>query len=605
MKKVSNMKIGDFNAICTYNFELNKKADFLVTSYWWGKGNVNRNSRENKTYDELADRFINDCIKSKCNFFVAEIPEFAVPGGYQKAINYKPEFIINILTKIMPKNINKAVYIDTDMSVHKFPSLFNMKGYDFMGYNWNWEPRTLYNEFPMDCYDPYTLHTSGGLLMFADTEPSLQLLDAWNEMVKKNPGKAEDRMISIPFNNDDMITKLRCFWLPDEYFWVPFFYELDAEFIVQKKYQKDFKKRGITFTKEESEEINMGEFYGIKKRDIIVSHPEKLTDEEMAAKQGADLNRVPMEWFKSQGRKKRCLTDLDKLVINPNLFLQTAADFKAMDSVYNWLKESHFAKLEDKPLKLDEKKLSIYTKDLTHDSDHLFVTVMEKGLPDYVLDKWLEIVGENDYIILDKYTDLPSTIYSVMKKYKKDILWLDIHSTPTKAFDGFDDLFRNSDFACLNANSYPYYTNNMGDRCKDVRFLNCPTTDLLYFKNNIFGINILRVWKHSTREKVSDAQKLSKGFNKYGVLLNTRVKWLHPGWMYNKAFITSKRGIEVHIETTHNYIKVNKKVGLDDYLIQCGEKRAISTNETPYLTHYKGSKIKGGRKSPRPKTYKK
>jgi hypothetical protein len=55
-----------------------------------------------------------------------------------------------------------------------------MKGYDFMGYNWNFEPRTMYSTFPLSCYDPYILHTSGGLLMFANNNLAVELLNDWN-----------------------------------------------------------------------------------------------------------------------------------------------------------------------------------------------------------------------------------------------------------------------------------------------------------------------------------------------------------------------------------------------------------------------------------------
>ena len=592
MKKSDTFKIGDFNAQSIYNFDINKKSDFVITSYWWGRGNINRNSRENKTYDQLADRLINDCIKNKCNFFIAEIPEFAVPGGYQKAINYKPEFLINFIQNVMPSHLTKAVYIDTDMSINKFPSLFNMKGYDFMGYNWNFEPRTMYNVFPIDCYDPYILHTSGGLLMFAKNNLALGLLNSWNDMVKRNPGKAEDRMLSIPFNDKDMIVKLRCFWLPDEYFWLPYFYEYDDQFYAEKKYQSDFKKRGIHFSKNYTDEMSMNDFFDFKKKDMVITHPEMLTSEEMAAKQGADLNRVPLEWFKSQGRKKRCLTDTNKLIINPYLFLQNKADFVSMGHAYKWLALSKFAKLEMKPLKLEEKKLKIYKKYLGNSSRNVIICLLDDE-EDLIKNRWIRNVANQNFIIIYRSKiDLASIIYTVMKKYKRNVIFMDINCVITERFDGFDFL-DGYDFSCLNANAYPYYSSSVGVKCKDPRFLNCVSSDLLFFRYNFFGMNILRSWKYSSKSKtLSDSQKLSKGFNKYGLILNTRCKWLDPGYLYNPKGLTIKSGYDKKILTNNKYNKLNKREGLDDYLIQCGEKRRISFQESPYQTHYYGSKVK-------------
>ena len=90
-------------------------------------------------------------------------------------------------------------------------------------------------------------------------------------MVKKNPGKAEDRMLSIPFNDKDMIVKLRCFWLPDEYFWLPYFYEYDDQFYAEKGYQSDFKKRGISFSKNYTDEMSMTKFFDFKKKDMVIT----------------------------------------------------------------------------------------------------------------------------------------------------------------------------------------------------------------------------------------------------------------------------------------------------------------------------------------------
>ena len=74
--------------------------------------------------------------------------------------------------------------------------------------------------------------------------------------------------------------------------------------------------------------------------------------------------------------------------------------------------------------------------------------------------------------------------------------------------------------------------------------------------------------------------------------MNTRVRWLNPGWCYYKAYVTYKRGYSTFITTDKPYPKFKKNVGIRDGLRQCTEKRAISVQETPYATHYTVGKLK-------------
>lgn len=588
MRQTKNFKIGNFNGIATLDFSVNPKSNFVVTSYWWGRGNVNKNSRKSLTYDQLAERLISDCYRTKCNYCFVEVPEFAVPGGYQKAINYKPTFLKNVIKNILPSNFQNAVYIDTDMSIRKHPAIFDLLGYDFMGYNWNWEPREMFEYFPKECWDPYILHTSGGLMMFTRSQPSQYLLSKWEEWVNKYPGKAEDRMLSIPFNDEDLITKLRCFWLPIEYFWLPYFYEYSDTFHVEKRFQKNFK--GISFQKGVTEEINFTDFYNIKKSNLVITHPEMLTSEEMAAKQGADLNRVPMEWFKSQGRKKKCLTDEEELTFNSELFFENKTQKFQMKEELNWLKSSKFLNVIDKSFEIRKKKLDIHSHNFDKDSEVIILSISE-GDED-IVEEWKEMMDEYNYLILKKSkSSLPSLIYNVMNKYKKDIIYMNINTKLEKDFTGFQRL-NNEDFACLNSNAYPYYSASLKEKCKDVRFLNCVTTDYLQFSNNHFAKNILKAWNKECKKTLPLSQSLSLAFNKYMLIMNTRVRWLNPGWCYYKKDVTYKKGYPVLISTSKPYPKFKKSVSISDGLRQCGEKRAISVQETPYSTHYIVGKLK-------------
>jgi hypothetical protein len=87
---------------------VNPESNFVVVTYWWGKGNLNRNTskpcpedlgpNEQPTkkpirYEVMINEWIDMCQKVKCNYLVEEFPEFAQPGMYQHAINAKPLFI--------------------------------------------------------------------------------------------------------------------------------------------------------------------------------------------------------------------------------------------------------------------------------------------------------------------------------------------------------------------------------------------------------------------------------------------------------------------------------------------------------------------------------
>jgi hypothetical protein len=588
MKENKELYFKSFKGIATLDFNVNKDSNFIIISYWWGRGNINKNSRKQLTYEQLADRLISDCYKTKCNYCFVEIPEFAVPGGYQKSINFKARFIKEFIENYLPKHIVNVLYIDTDMSVKKHPYIFELIGYDFMGYNWNWEPRQMYNRFPSDCWDPFNLYTSGGILMFANTKESLNLLEKWDLFIKKYPGKAEDRLISIPFNDEMMITKLRCLWLPNEYFWIPYFYELSDEFEVSKKYQLPFKKFGLKFKQNFTEEINFKDFFNTRTYDLVITHPEMLTSDEIAAMQGADLNRVPIEWYKSQGRKKRCLTRDKIYTINENLYVENSKQKNAVKFNLEWLKNSKFINLTDKSLSIKPIELKILEKNIKVKDDFIFLGIVKNKHKDYDIDNWFKIVNNHSFVLVYNKESLAKVIYSVMKKFNKSIVNLALEC---ELKSDFKIDFIDVDLACLNSNAFPYYKSSLKEKCKDDRILNCVTVDFIYFKNNRFGKNILKAWNSESSRKSSEEYSLSVAFNKYLLVIPSRCKWLNPGFAYNKKYISYNKGYEVKITTTNNYPSFKSK-NIVNNLEQCGEKRAIEISESARSSHYTGSKFR-------------
>lgn len=317
---------------------INPNSKFVITTYWWGRGNVNGNTRhpciayENEErkelrneisqydyikkiedvgeqeseiraeieaglkaarekkiknmqdtfkisreeaedrlfrlipairYEEMIQRFQDDCKKANCNYLTMEYP--FERQLYQAAINGKPAFIRKVIERCKGKGPNgtdlAVVYIDGDMRPNVYPKLFDIDGVDFMARGWNIDPRAnqLYLKNQV-CFDPYIFETSGGIQYFANTPASLDLLDTWELSNISNPGKADDRVISIAFNVFKYQCNLAYIQLPIEYLW------LTDNYLFQKPENTSVQK-------------------------AIIEHPECLTAEDAAA--GAAASRTP------------------------------------------------------------------------------------------------------------------------------------------------------------------------------------------------------------------------------------------------------------------------------------------------------------------------
>jgi len=265
---------------------VNERSNFVVITYWWGRGNINLNTQK-PCRDELIqgqelsvqpikfeimiDKWKEYCKKAGCNYLVQEYPEFAVPGGYQMAINAKPLFIKKALESVDGRSV---VYIDGDMSVNNYPSIFDMKNVDFMARGWNIDPRSnihyLSKNRPI-CFDPFVFETSGGTMYFGNTENSRKLLDMWanTSSLKMFEGKADDRILSMIISSKKLYIKMNILQLPIEYLWLTDNYEPE---------------------KKENQYLNKVHY---DKKSIMFEHAACLTSEEKAVEQGAATNRQP------------------------------------------------------------------------------------------------------------------------------------------------------------------------------------------------------------------------------------------------------------------------------------------------------------------------
>ena len=313
---------------------VNPDSNFVVVTYWWGRGILNKNTqrpcpedrediiewegireyllkdlkKKNPSateaditqsaiddeikgalkhykmtwknpikYDEMINDWESSCKKHNCNFLAEEYPEFAVKGGYQHAVNFKPYFIDLALAACYPRGV---LYIDGDMHIKKYPGIFNATEVDYMARGWNTDPRVA--PWGKPCFDPYTFETSGGTMFFGNTYYGRLLLKLWQRDVLKNPGKADDRIISQTIMRENLLAPLSMIQLPIEYLWLTLDYDN-----LFKKYKSNFTQKGISIT-----------------------HPECLTGEERAEKDSNQVStRLPRAYTRTVENHISCKSD--------------------------------------------------------------------------------------------------------------------------------------------------------------------------------------------------------------------------------------------------------------------------------------------------------
>jgi len=259
---------------------VNEQSNFVVITYWWGRGNLNKNTQrpcpedlkpDQKLdvlpikFEEMINNWEGACKRHKCNYLAEEYPEFAVKGGYQHAINFKPYFIDLALAACYPRSV---LYIDGDMKIMMYPGVCDMKDIDYMARGWNTDPRPGdFRTHGKLCFDPYVFEMSGGTMFFGNTYHGRALLKAWQVETLKHPGKADDRILSMAIMLKKLLVSLSTLQLPIEYLWL----DMDYDY-----------------------HLRSGEDY--KRNKIAISHPECLTGEDRAAVEGASSNRYPRSY---------------------------------------------------------------------------------------------------------------------------------------------------------------------------------------------------------------------------------------------------------------------------------------------------------------------
>lgn len=223
-----------------------------------------------RTFGEMIAHWEGTMRNARCNY-VATNTEFPERRFYQYAINGKPMFIKKVLDTLrdMGKKDVGVLYIDGDMDIHTYPSLFDTPNVDFMARGWNIDPRDHGKYFLDKAYfNPYIFETSGGTMFFGNTDSARRILDSWIA-ISASPeqnGKADDRLLSMVYTTKPLLLDTNLIQLPIEYLWLT------------DKYQKRFQPP----------------HQDASKAGAIIEHPACLTGEERAAEQGASTNRQPI-----------------------------------------------------------------------------------------------------------------------------------------------------------------------------------------------------------------------------------------------------------------------------------------------------------------------
>lgn len=173
-------------------------SDVIFISFYTNQGK----------YPSLKDKLLNSLNNLELKSNIVEVPKFE---SWTVGNLFKPRFIISQLLKYR----KPVVWLDIDIEVLKFPSLL-FENHDFAAYNWRADSNHhLEGKIDIDP-DTNKLFSAGGVLKFAYTAPSIELLIRWIDVISSSKEKKrDDIMLDLAFNNFKIpINRL---WLPKVY----------------------------------------------------------------------------------------------------------------------------------------------------------------------------------------------------------------------------------------------------------------------------------------------------------------------------------------------------------------------------------------------------
>lgn len=537
---------------------LNPKSTFMICSYWWGNGVVNKNSVRGLTYDQQVNRLISQCRKLKINYYFIRFPIFEQKGMYQIALGLKGEFIMKCLLQF-PKY--KVIYIDTDLQILQYPHLFDI---DADCYFLNW------NEYDFDCYNPFQLELPGGILGFANTHGARTLLTILNSYMIKNLHLAEDKSFSGIITRHFMGTYLRCVWLPLNYMYMFGKHKYDPT-IGKYTHIADFK-----------EELK-NEDYSL--RDLVMIHEDFETGalDDVFFQRVGKVSRWPPNVYRQLGEKLRCLKVTFNNYVDFNLNKNQLKDY---------LPDFKIREVEDvyKNKKLIKEVSSniyckLYSKNLNNISNYILVSLFDKTIDQNLLTSFKEYCNRFNinYLIYKSnkrdYANIckPTLFLNILQQYKKNIVFVDI----TTKLRRDPTLFKvkNMDFMTINLNN----TSVTKTKCSDLRILKTLNDNLYFFAYNKVVLDFLKIWSEYNDNLNFQHKNLEYAFNKSLATNRLRCYWFPKEYLVGPILKYS----QINHFFNHNY--PNKYMRqFTKNIQQCSIKPSLDDG-LPRRTHYYGS----------------
>lgn len=545
---------------------LNKDSKFIMSGYWWGRGNVNKNSIHKYTYEQQVNRLVKQCKSLKINYYFVEYPVFSQKGMYQMAINLKIQFMINTLNEFPNHTV---VMIDTDLSILQYPSIFDMDA-DCFFINWN--------AGDTSCLNPFQIELPGGIMGFSNSFNAKTMLNMFNKYLLKHSNLAEDKLFSEFITRNLLNTYLRCVWLPYNYMYM---YE-------NHKYTPFV---GYTKIVSLKEELKDSEY---KPSDIIIAHEDFETgalDDVFA--QRVSKNRFPSWHYKRMGEKLRCLS----------VKFYNYLNYNTTKTQCKHLYKDTLSLVKDKAVKnklikfIDKKDLNDMQKNIDDFESNLInngvllLTICEKGVHSECVDKFKSSCEKYklNYVIIytkkNKDISQPILIYKTLLKYKRNVVFIDIYTNIKK----YPELFtvKNIDFMAINLDS----TNLNQKKCSDIRVLKLLNDKLYFFAYNHVVLDFLSIWNEFNNNDGFQHKYLEYAFNKSMSINKLRCYWFPTDYISGDGGILHypKKYLGNYFSTKYpDKYSDKKSFYFTKNIEQCGTKPALN-NDVPLPTHYHGS----------------
>jgi hypothetical protein len=538
---------------------LNEDSTFILTGYFWGKDTVNKNSVRGLTYGQQVERLIEQCKKYNVNYYFAEYPVFKVRNIYQIGLGLKGEFISKCLERF-PKY--KVINIDTDLSLQQYPVLFDMD-VDCFFLNWN--------EIESKCYNPFQVELPGGILGFANTHNAKTMLKILNGYMINHLYLAEDKSFSGIITRHFMNTYVRCLWLPLNYMYM---------FSAHKYDPKIGKYTHVASIEEELESADY------KKDDLVLIHEDFETGEldDVFEHRIGKVNRWPPNVYRQLGEKLRCIKIKFKNYID---FNTTAAQYQHLKVDAEWrqseglIRNVQIKKFD--PFDIKEKDIC-YSTLTENGTSPIIISLKHRDTTSEAIARFVDSCKKFglECIVYDqskKLVDKPVFFQAILKKYKRNIAFIDIHTYIKQDPKLFG--VRNMDFMTINADN----TSIDGNICSDMRVLKTVNDNLYFFAYNDVVLQFLDIWAEHNKRLTNQHKGLEHAFNISMAINKLRCFWLPSTYLVGGV-------LKYDPDFTYSFFNntyLSKQIRhLTRSIQQCGLKPALQDGE-PKRTHHFGS----------------